>query len=112
MCPPPMMPGPKPGICLCPRGTVLKGGQCVKVETCSPRQVLNAAGICVTPEPKRKPEKRQRKQRRDDDRQEQEPQQHQRFDIDRIPGIGGGGRGGFGGGAGGGGQGGGSPGRR
>jgi hypothetical protein len=100
MCPPPMLPGPKPGICRCPAGTELKGGQCVKVESCGPRQLLNAAGICITPEPKRKPEKRQRKRERDD-RQEQEPRRPQRIDLDGIPGIGiGGGRrgGGFGGG--------------
>jgi len=113
VCPPPMVPGAIPGQCVCPQGTVLKGRECVKVQNCSPRQILNSAGICVTPEPKRKPkpEKRPRRPQRED-RDEQEPRP--RFEIDRIPGgFGGGGFGG--GGIGGGGRGGGggeSPGRR
>jgi hypothetical protein len=101
-------------MCICPQGTVLKGKECVKVQTCSPRQILNSAGICVTPEPKRKPkpEKRPRRQERED---REEPRRQPRFDIDMIPGggFGGGGFGGGGGnGRGGGGGGGESPGRR
>ena len=84
-CPPPMLSGPKPGMCVCPRGTVLRGGQCVKVETCSPREVRNAAGVCITPEPKRKREKREPKNENEDEQRRQP-----RFDIDQIPGIGGG----------------------
>jgi len=49
VCPPPMVPGPVPGTCICPRGTELVGGKCVTPPKCPPPLVPNADGICGCP---------------------------------------------------------------
>jgi hypothetical protein len=51
VCPPPMLPGPVAGTCICPRGTELVDGKCVAPPKCPPPQVLNAAGVCICPPP-------------------------------------------------------------
>jgi len=48
-CPPPMVQGAAPGVCVCPSGTVQQGNQCV-AQTCPPPKVVNpATGECVCP---------------------------------------------------------------
>jgi hypothetical protein len=50
LCPPPMVPGPVPGQCVCPAGEVLIGGACVTQTNCQPPMVPGpVAGQCVCP---------------------------------------------------------------
>ena len=47
VCQPPLLPGPLPGQCVCPKGTVLDGNECVP-QTCPAPLVYNpVAGACV-----------------------------------------------------------------
>ena len=51
-CPAPMLPGAVLGTCICPQGTVLVDGKCVKrPPVCTSPQVPNVDGICVCPAP-------------------------------------------------------------
>ena len=51
-CPAPMQPGPVPGTCICPQGSVLVGGACVTPPpVCPAPQVPNIDGICACPAP-------------------------------------------------------------
>ena len=48
ICPPPLVPGPIKGQCICPLGTVMVDGQCVKRTTCDPPMVPGpVAGQCI-----------------------------------------------------------------
>jgi uncharacterized repeat protein (TIGR01451 family) len=50
ICPPPLVPGPVAGQCVCPAGTTLVGRECVRLPECRPPLVPNAAGnACVCP---------------------------------------------------------------
>jgi hypothetical protein len=50
-CSPPMVSGPVAGQCICPQGTVLRGGECVKQTTCQPPMLPGpVAGVCVCPQ--------------------------------------------------------------
>jgi len=50
VCAPPMVPGAAPGQCVCPRGTTLRGKECVKVQVCDPPMVPGAVpGQCACP---------------------------------------------------------------
>jgi hypothetical protein len=51
MCPPPTVPGPVAGTCLCQQGTTLVDGKCVTPSKCPPPQVANDDGICMCPPP-------------------------------------------------------------
>lgn len=48
-CPAPLVPGPIPGVCICPQGMVLQNGKCVPQSSCTPPLVMNAAGVCACP---------------------------------------------------------------
>ena len=48
ICPPPMVPGPVPGQCICPTGTVQVGKECVKEDPCPPGTVRKGRE-CVRP---------------------------------------------------------------
>jgi hypothetical protein len=51
ICPPPMTPGALPGQCLCPQGTALQDGQCVKIENeCTPPLVMIPGVGCGCPD--------------------------------------------------------------
>lgn len=51
-CHPPMVPGAKPGQCVCPEGTRRDGDTCVKVPTACPRPLLpGSGGTCLQPPP-------------------------------------------------------------
>lgn len=47
-CLPPMVPGPVLGQCICPRGTVQHGRECVRPIVCRPPMVANSAGTACT----------------------------------------------------------------
>jgi hypothetical protein len=92
-----MVPGPVAGQCICPRGTVLRGGKCVKETVCISPAKPNGRGGCDCPEGwtkqgANKCMKRERKGPTNED---------VRRGIDIIRGIGGGGGGAGGGGGGG-----------
>ena len=44
-CPPPMVPGPVAGTCICPRGSEMVDGKCVTPPKCPPPQIPNVDGI-------------------------------------------------------------------
>ena len=48
ICPPPMVPGPVPGQCICPSGTVQVGKDCVKQDAC-PSGMVRKGRECVRP---------------------------------------------------------------
>ena len=51
-CPPPLVPGPVPGVCVCPAGTTLVGRECVRPTVCPPPMVPGpVAGQCIDVRP-------------------------------------------------------------
>jgi uncharacterized repeat protein (TIGR01451 family) len=49
-CQPPMVPGPIPGVCVCPTGTTLVGRECVRPPVCQPPMIPGPIpGVCVCP---------------------------------------------------------------
>jgi uncharacterized repeat protein (TIGR01451 family) len=50
-CLPPLIAGPVPGQCICPSGTVLRGKECVKIETACKAPRVNVPGVgCACPQ--------------------------------------------------------------
>ncbi len=49
ICPPPMVPGPVAGTCICPQGTTLVDGKCVPVDSCQPPLVMIPGAGCGCP---------------------------------------------------------------
>ena len=49
VCPPPMVPGPVAGTCICPQGTTLVDGKCVPVDSCQPPLVMIPGAGCGCP---------------------------------------------------------------